>query len=187
MPIFAKKPPAAESSTKAAATSNIDFDLDVDTSPGASTGNSHGHPRVTGASSGPAPAYGIADAMQLMRSLPSEGNADLVTRVVRVTLGSVNVKLEDIIEDATRRQKAIQDRIGGLHAQIAELEEQLEARRREITTYEADLKETTVVKERLALAEKSAPHSPAASTQPPPPPPPPSSRMANLPRATERE
>ena len=88
-------------------------------------------------------------------------------------------------EDASRRQKAIQDRISALHGQVADLEEQLEARRREIGAYEADLKETTAVKERLALADKAAAHAPAA-TQPPPPPPP-SSRLANLPRASSSE
>jgi hypothetical protein len=180
MAIFAKKPPPTE--PPATRGNNMDFDLDEDTSAGVVQAPAHRGP------SGPAQAYGIADAIQLMRSLPTEGNVDLVTRVVRVTLGSVNVRLEDIIEDAGRRQKAIQDRIAGLHGQIGELEEQLEARRREITTFEADLKETTAVKERLILAEKSAGHGPAAAAnQPPPPPPPPSSRLSTLPRASDRE
>src|SRR5204863_266091 len=94
MAIFTKKPaPQPEVSTTATA-HNLDFDLDVDTSVGrvpAATG--HRAP-----ANGSAPAYGIGDAIQLMRSLPTDGNADLVTRVVRVTLGSVNVRLEDIIE-----------------------------------------------------------------------------------------
>lgn len=180
MAIFAKKPPAPETSHSG---NNVDFDLDVDTA------GAPAQPLPRTPSNHATPAYGIADAMQLMRSLPSDGNIELVTRVVRVTLGSVNVRLEDIIEDASRRQKAIQDRISGLHGQVAELEEQLEARRREITSYEADLKETTAVKERLSLAEKSAGETSGvtASTQPPPPPRPPSARLANLPRATDRE
>lgn len=178
MAIFAKKAPAP---TETKSSTPVDFELDVDpTSPGRAG---------AAAPAAPAPAYGIADAIQLMRSLPTDGNMDLVVRVVRVTLGSVNVKLEDIIEDAGRRQKAIQDRIAGLHAQVADLEEQMEARRREISAQEADLKETSAVKERLVLAEKAATSAGAATAvSPPPPPPPPSSRMANLPRATpERE
>ena len=142
---------------------------------------------------------GIDDAMRLMRSLPLEQNLDLVVRVVRVTLSSVNVRIEDIVEDATRRQKDIQDNIASLHEKVAELQEELEARRREIAAQEADFKETTTVKERLLLAEKSGtmsaghrgaggqnyapsldlPQSP--STQPPPPP----SRV--LPKPAPRE
>ena len=77
-------------------------------------------------------------------------------RVVRATLASLNVRLPDIIEDATRKQKATQDRITAEHGQVAELEKQLEARRKEIAALEADLKETTAVKERLQEAEKLA-------------------------------
>ena len=186
MALFAKKPTATAAPSPATATNNVDFEMEVDTSSG--PGAPGTVPHRMGHASSASPAYGIGDAIQLMRSLPTDGNADLVTRVVRVTLGSVNVRLEDIIEDASRRQKAIQDRIAGLHGQIGELEEQLEARRREITSFEADLKETTAVKERLILAEKSAgPTQGAVASQPPPPPPPPSSRLATLPRASERE
>jgi hypothetical protein len=137
----------------------------------------------TPAGEGAGPAYGIADAMRLMRSLPVDQNMDLVVRVVRVTLSSVKVRMEDIIEDASRRQKSIQDSITALHARVADLQDQLEARRREIAAHEADLKETTMVKERLQHAEKatgqrpppvpSAGPSPLAATLPPPPPPPP--------------
>ena len=111
-------------------------------------------------------------------------------RVVRVTLSSVNVRIEDIVEDATRRQRAIQDNIAALHEKVANLEDELEARRREIAAQEADFKETSSVKERLLMAEKSAnfaatrppstsgnsTHTPTldlpqATTTPPPPPP----------------
>ncbi len=104
----------------------------------------------------PRKAYGIADAIQLMRTLPIQQNGELVIRVVRATLGSLNVRLPQIIEDAARKQKMTQERITGIHAQIASLEKQLEAHRNEITALEADLKETTEVKERLESAEASA-------------------------------
>ena len=115
-------------------------------------------PDESGARTAVSSHYGIADAMRLMRSLPLEQNLDLVVRVVRVTLSSVNVRIEDIVEDATRRQKDIQDNIASLHEKVAELEDELEARRREIAAQEADFKETTSVKERLLLAEKSGSH-----------------------------
>ncbi len=143
---------------------------------------------------GSSPAYGIAEAMQLMRSLPVDQNLELVVRVVRVTLNSLNVRIEDIIEDATRKQKAVQDTIVALHGQVADLEKQLEARRREIAAQEADFKETTSVKERLLLTEKAA----TGHLPPPPPgatpsnsfsalPPPLPLPRATVPRAVDRE
>ena len=102
------------------------------------------------------PRYGIADAIQLMRSLPVAREGDMVIHVVRATLGSLNVRLPDIIQDATQKQKVTQDRIAAVHAQIASLEKKLEEHRGEIKTLEADLRETTEVKERLDMAEKSA-------------------------------
>jgi phage shock protein A len=101
-------------------------------------------------------SYGIADAIQLLRGLPAEQNGELVVRVVRATLASLDVRLPDIIEDASRKQQLTQDKIAAEHAQVAELEKQLEAHRKEIATLEADLKETTTVKDRLQQAEKLA-------------------------------
>ena len=100
--------------------------------------------------------YGIAEAIQLMRTLPVEQNADLIVRVVRATLASLHVHLPVIIEDASRKQKTIQERIAAVHVQIADLEKQLEVHRKEIAALEADLKETSSVKERLQMAEKTA-------------------------------
>src|SRR5438552_1601216 len=76
--------------------------------------------------------YGIAEAIQLLRGLPVDQNAELVVRVVRSTLESLNVHLPDIIEDASRKLHGIQERVTAVHGQVAELEKQLEARRQEI-------------------------------------------------------
>src|SRR5262245_57174049 len=100
--------------------------------------------------------YGIAEAIQLLRGLPVEQNTELVVRVVRATLASLNVHLSDIIEDANKKQKTTQERIASQHAKVAELEKQLAEHRKEIAALEGDLKETTTVKERLQMAEKSA-------------------------------
>ena len=101
--------------------------------------------------------YGIAETIQLMRSLPADQNVELVVRVVRATLASLNVRLPEIIDDANRKEKFVRERIADFHAKNAELEKQLEAHRQEIASLEADLKETTEVKERLQQAEGSAP------------------------------
>jgi hypothetical protein len=100
--------------------------------------------------------YGISEMVQLLRSLPVDQNGELVVRVVRATLATLHVRLPDIIEDANRKQKTAHDRIVTVHTQIAELERQLDAHRREITSLESDLKELTSVKERLQQAEKAA-------------------------------
>jgi septal ring factor EnvC (AmiA/AmiB activator) len=114
------------------------------------------------ASSSSRNSYGIAEAIQLLRGLPVDQNVDLVVRVVRATLASLSVHLSDIIEDATKKQKSTQDKIATAHGKVADLEKQLAEHRREIAALEADLKETTTVKERLQMAEK------AASTPTPP-------------------
>jgi type II secretory pathway component HofQ len=113
----------------------------------------------------PSRGYGIAEAIQLMRGLPVDQNPDLVVKVVRATLASLNVRLPDIIEDASKKQKGTQDRIAAVYGQIAELEKQLDSHRKDIAALEADLKETTAVKDRLQMAEKAA-----ASVPPPVPP-----------------
>jgi len=185
MSIFAKKSDIKQQPPEAKQQSDVDFE--VERTP---TGNGG----VTG--------YGIGDAIRLMRSLPVDQNIDLVVRVVRVTLSSVNVRIEDIVEDATRRQKVIQDNIAALHEKVASLEEELEARRRDIAAQETDFKETTSVKERLLLAEKGGtfttgqPRSSGAAAQnhngaadplmSPQPPPPPPGRLS-LPKPSQKE
>jgi hypothetical protein len=113
-------------------------------------------------------AYGIGDAIVLMRSLPVDENVDLVVQVIRATLASMNVRVQDIIEDARRKEQATEAGIGSLHGKVAELERELETRRQEILGLEADLRETTAVKERLQLAENHAAEPPHAFEGEPP-------------------
>jgi predicted RNase H-like nuclease (RuvC/YqgF family) len=108
--------------------------------------------------------YGIQEAIQLLRGLPVDQNPELVVRVVRATLASLNVKLADIIDDASRKQKGTQERITAEHGKVADLEKQLAEHRREIASLEADLKETTTVKDRLQMAERSAEKATSAPT-----------------------
>lgn len=117
----------------------------------------------------PRKAYGIADAIVLMRSLPVDQNVDLIVQVIRATLASMNVKVRDIIEDAVRKEQATEAGIAALHGKVAELERELEARRQDIVGLEVDLKETTAVKERLQLAEDIAAPLPAEALVETPP------------------
>ena len=115
--------------------------------------------------------YGITEAINLLRGLPIDQNGDLVIRVMSATLASVDVHLRDIIDDATKRQKSTHERIAAVHAQMADLDRQLEAHRREVAALEAELKETTTVKERLQHAEKTAALATGGGRSVPPPPP----------------
>lgn len=96
--------------------------------------------------------YGIDKAIQLMRTLPSD-NVELVVQVVKHTLESTNVHIPEIITDAKRKQDDIQGRIKVLRDEIADFEREIETRREEISRLDADYKETSLVRERLELAE----------------------------------
>jgi hypothetical protein len=97
--------------------------------------------------------YGIDDAIALMRTLPSE-NVELVVQVVKHTLESTRIEIGAIIEDASDKQARIESRVKVLKAEIADLEAEIATRRQEIESLDADHRETTMVKDRLQLAER---------------------------------
>jgi hypothetical protein len=109
----------------------------------------------------------------------------LVVHVIKNTLESVNVRLPDIVQEASSKQEVIRNRIAELQSEIGQLDQEVARRRHDISALEADLAETTTVKERLELADTSkksgrAPPPPpqrdAPSPPPPVPPPPPEAR-----------
>ncbi len=97
-------------------------------------------------------SYGIAQAIELMRSLPGE-HSELVARVVRQTLGSMNILVSDIILDAERREASVKDEIAVYRSHIEELEKEIAIRRSEIARLEAELGETMSVKQRLRATD----------------------------------
>jgi hypothetical protein len=106
------------------------------------------------------PAFGIEDAIRLMRSLPADPNIDLVVRVVRVTLGAVKVSVEEIMRDAEKKELKVRESIAALENEVADLEKSLHEKRAAIATHQADLRETATVRERLHMADKYTPHPP---------------------------
>ncbi|MGH1340653.1 MAG: hypothetical protein ACRBN8_03815 [Nannocystales bacterium] len=117
------------------------------------------------------PAYGIQNAIELMRQLPSD-NVPLVVEVVKKTLESLHVDIRSIIADAERKRARIDDRVVNLQAEIDDFEEEIAARKDEIEALTGDRDETRTVKERLELALQgakgaAAKPSPAASLPPP--------------------
>lgn len=109
--------------------------------------------RAAKPSQSPVTSYGIDDAIQLMRTLPQE-NVELVVRVVKHTLESTRIDIGAIIDDASQKQQRIEARVAVLKEAIADLEREIQVRRKEIDELETDHRETTKVKERLVLAEK---------------------------------
>jgi hypothetical protein len=96
--------------------------------------------------------YGIDRAIQLMRSLPTDQNPELVAMVITSTLESLDMKVAEIIEDARSRQTDLEARIGVIKAKNDALEKEIELGVDEIVALEASLAEAMSVKERLQLA-----------------------------------
>jgi hypothetical protein len=103
----------------------------------------------------PRPHYGIDQAIQLMRALPVDQNPELVVAVIKTTLESLKVKVSDIIVDAEKKTKDLEERTANLRRAIADFEKEIETRKEEIARLEADHKETTSVRARLELAQKA--------------------------------
>jgi hypothetical protein len=103
------------------------------------------------------PLYGIDQAIELMRALPqaSEQNVELSVVIIKTTLESLKVRVSDIIEDASRKQKRLEERVGDLKKEITDFEREIQTRKDEIGRLEADHAETSSVKGRLELAEKA--------------------------------
>ena len=112
----------------------------------------------------PRPHYGIEQAITLMRALPVDQNPELVVAVIKTTLESMKVKVSEIIVDADRKTKDLEERVGNLKRAIADFEKEIETRKAEIARLEADHKETTSVRARLELAEKAQRASAVAKT-----------------------
>jgi predicted nucleic acid-binding Zn-ribbon protein len=114
------------------------------------------------ASATPAIRFGIDRAIQLMRTLPTEQNPELVAMVITSTLESLDMNVSEIIEDARSRQADLEARIGSIKAKNSALEKEIELGVDEIVKLEATLAETMNVKERLEAA-----HNHQAAPKPP--------------------
>ena len=95
--------------------------------------------------------YGIEEAISLMRRVPDE-KPELVVLVVKKTLESANIRIAPIINDATSRQKRIDNRVASLQHEVATLQGEVAALAEDILSLQADRDETSLVKERLELA-----------------------------------
>jgi len=99
--------------------------------------------------------YGIEEAVGLMRKLP-DVDTDVVITVVRKTLESANVRVNEIINDAEKKEGNINKRTNTLTAEIEELQKKITLRNKEISILTKDLQETTKVKKLLQQGEREA-------------------------------
>jgi|GEM_PF-1154827 len=95
--------------------------------------------------------YGIKNAIELMRGLPRDNNEVVVT-VVKQTLESMNVQVEDIVKDAESKESRIRQQHKTLEQEVKNLEAKIADRNQQMSDLMADLKETLDVKDRLELA-----------------------------------
>jgi hypothetical protein len=124
----------------------------------ATTSSTNGNPVSGTRMSGSPPGYsggkvGIDHAIQLMRSLPTDKNVDLVVTVLKTTLESLGIRVTDIVQDASNRQQELEKRVAQLKSEISALEKEVDARVQEITKVEAAHSETTRVREYLETTE----------------------------------
>ncbi|MBI5481030.1 MAG: hypothetical protein HY906_19385 [Deltaproteobacteria bacterium] len=100
-----------------------------------------------------APVYGIQQAIDLMRSLPTDlQTTDVVVQVIKRTLESAHIDVGTIIVDATRREEQVVARIRPLQEEIARCQRDIETRISEIKRLQAELEETSWAKEWLVRA-----------------------------------
>jgi hypothetical protein len=105
---------------------------------------------------------GIDHAILLIRSLPAAQDIDLVVTVLKKTLESLNIRVADIVSDASQRQQEIETRVGALKEEIKTLEGEIEKRVDEIRRLESAHEETTRVKDYFLRGEpEDAPKPPA--------------------------
>jgi hypothetical protein len=100
----------------------------------------------------PPAGYGIESAIELMRSLPLDDDPDLVLRVVRKTLRSTGVSVEEVIASAKSRENALAARAAEDRAAIEQLEREIETRKENIGRIDSELEETRNVRQNLENA-----------------------------------
>lgn len=106
----------------------------------------------------PAPrTFGVENAIALMKKLPLDDEPELVLRVVRKTLMSIGVSIDEVVSSAKKREDELAGDIGEERRTIEELEREIAQRKKTIDAKLTQMKETHDVRSRLqeALASES--------------------------------
>jgi hypothetical protein len=100
----------------------------------------------------PPPQFGIEQAMALMRALPLDEDPDLVLKVVRKTLRSTGISVEELVASTRKREIDLTDAITSDHESINQLERDIAARRAHIEQLVGQREETESLRKRLQEA-----------------------------------
>lgn len=112
------------------------------------------------------PKFDVEKAIELMRKLPLDDEPELVLRIVRKTLRSTGVSIEELIRSAKARENALAEDMEKDRATIEQLERDIAARKDNIEKSTARLAETRKVRE--SLQEAVASESKVGILAPPP-------------------
>jgi hypothetical protein len=94
--------------------------------------------------------YSIEQALELMKSVPTEGMPEkLVVQVVRTTLESVGISIPSLLEAASRRQDEVTNEIVRIQGEIASLHQAIEEKTAQVAYYQEQLAEIGSLRERF--------------------------------------
>lgn len=112
------------------------------------------------------PAYGIDQAIELMRKVPKD-NPDVVVAVIRETLSSAKIDVDAIIADAENKTESLRGEIAGLRDRISALQEEIHEKEADIQRSQQDLQETARVQELLKASVQKSEQGKAKPVKPP--------------------
>jgi TolA-binding protein len=146
--------------------SDFEIDMDMPSAEETPAPSAAVHQPPAGARTSIKQSYGIEDAIALMRKLPNV-NSEITITVVKKTLESANIQVEEIISDASRKESQIENRTEQLSKEISELQHRIARLNEEINELTTDLKETTKVKSLLVGASEQEKPQAKVSAEPP--------------------
>jgi hypothetical protein len=99
---------------------------------------------------GTSTGYTIEQALDLLKSVPTEGMPEkLVVQVIRTTLESVGISIPQLLEDAARRQDQVTNEIVRIQGEIASLHQAIEEKSAQVAYYQEQLGEIGSLRERF--------------------------------------
>ena len=115
---------------------------------------------VTAPHSPGARAFAIADAIRLLQSLPAAPRADMVARLVRVTVGAVNVSVQDLSYELSRQMQALERQERLIKAEVEALEKRIQGKRAALAAQQGEREQLAQVRARLHAVDRPASHRP---------------------------
>lgn len=108
--------------------------------------------------------YGIAEAIALMRRMPA-GDMSIVAAVIKETLESTQINVQDIIKDAREKEMQLETQISSLNREIDQLQSEITRRGETIRSLTQDLEETRHVRSNLSLGASEPEPEPTPVSQ----------------------